>query len=147
MHRQADDLRGERETLLRLIESLTRERAEVTATRDQIKAAFSSGEKLYQAKIAQVSQALQQATQEGERAGRRRGDELAGQVRELRDELDRQQRDREAERRQSHELLAALRQDAGAPQAEDAGGSPGEDGDRPRRQADASGASGRRCCG
>ena len=133
LHRQADDLRGERETLLRLIESLTRERAEVTATRDQIKAAFSSGEKLYQAKIAQVSQALQQATQEGD-ALRRRGDELAGQVRELRDELDRQQRDREAEHRQSTELLAALRQDAGAPRPRAA--RPGEDGDRPRRQAD-----------
>ena len=61
----------------------------MTATRDQIKAAFSSGEKLYQAKIAQVSQALQQATQEGD-ALRRRGDELAGQVHELRDELERQ---------------------------------------------------------
>ena len=47
---------------------------------------------------------------------RQRGDELAGQVRALRAELERQQQDREGERQQSLQLLATLQQDVKAQQ-------------------------------
>ena len=57
-------LRGERETTRTLIESLTREREQMTTFRDQLKASFQEREKAYQARITQLGQALQQAIQE-----------------------------------------------------------------------------------
>ena len=112
LRQELDVLGSERETSLHLLESLTQQREQLTAVRDELTASFHAAE---QASQAQFTAALQQSAQEKE-AAQQRGDELAGHVRELRAELERLRHDREDERRQSVQLMDALQQDLKAQQ-------------------------------
>jgi chromosome segregation ATPase len=105
LQQEIDPLRGERETTRTLIDSLTREREHLTTFRDQLKASFQEREKVYQSRLTEISQALQQANQE-KAALRRLGNELVGQVRELRGQVDRQPQIHDGEHRRSLPFMA-----------------------------------------
>ncbi len=98
-------LRDDREATRMLIESLSREREQTAAFRNQLKASFQEREEAYQSRLAELGQALQQASHE-KAAMCQRGNELIGQVRELRDQLNRQTQIREDERRPSSSLVS-----------------------------------------
>ena len=71
-----------------LINSLTPERERITAYRDQLQATFRQGEEALQARVAELARQHAQALRDKELAIRR-GDEMAGQIRELRAHLER----------------------------------------------------------
>lgn len=104
LRQEINALRDDREATRMLIESLSREREQTAAFRSQLKASFQEREEAYQSRLAELSQALQQASHE-KAAMCQRGNELIGQVRELRDQLNRQTQIRDDDRRRSPSLV------------------------------------------
>lgn len=110
LHHEVGPLRDERDAMRPLLESLTREREEMTTIRDQLIVSFQERDNANRARITELGHALQLAIQEKD-AERQRGEELADQVRTLLVERERQPQDHEGERQQSLQLLATLQQD------------------------------------
>jgi hypothetical protein len=117
--REIVPLRQERDAMKALINSLTQERERITAYRDQLQATFRQGEEALQAKLAELARQHAQALRDKELAIRR-GDEMAGQIRELRARLERSEAARAQAPAAAARAPVASRPDAPRPE-DDAG--------------------------
>jgi hypothetical protein len=107
---EVEDLRRDREEVRRDVEAMGRERDRLEERLGQVVAERGEGERRHLAAVAQRSEALAEAHRLRDEEARRCED-LAGQLRMVRDERDRERQGREAERQDHEQAVAALRRE------------------------------------